>query len=177
MIQLVLLIQLSTTGAMAQVVDRVVAVVGDRGDQLVTASDIALEEALAPLDSTELPFWNQRHGDALERLEDAAMVRVAASDVALYQPAPDAVRQRVAAIRDRFPNEAAWQAWLDRWGLDEDGLAAVLKRRMVVEKFLLRNLSRSPLDEAAWLAEMHEQLAALETRIPIRRIELQDRTP
>ncbi len=159
--------------AAAAPVDRVIAVVGDQSQEVVTASDLALEAALPP--GTEAaPFWRADHGDALERLVDATLIRIAAADVALYQPPPDAVRARAEEVRASFPSDAAWQAFLDRWGLDAVELAAVLRRRMVVERFLARNLKADPADADAWLGEMHATLAALALRIPVRMVPLEE---
>jgi hypothetical protein len=152
--------------AHAQVVDRLVAVVG--GATVVTASDVELEVALAPLDASELPFW--RHGDAAERLVDAALLRTAAADIALYQPTADAIRARTDAIHARFASDADWTRFRNRWGLDDAALAVVVRRRMVVERFLQRNLKADPAAEEAWLGEAHALLAGLEGRIPVRRI-------
>jgi len=152
--------------ARAQVVDRLAAVVG--GETVVTTSDVELEASLALLDRSELPFW--RHGDPEERLVDAALLRFAAADVALYQPPPDAVRARVTAIRESFANGADRDAWAVRWGLDDAALAVVVRRRMVVDRYLLRNLTTSPADEEAWLAEAHRMVSQLESRIQVRRI-------
>ncbi len=152
--------------AQAQVVDRLAAVVG--GATVVTTSDVEIEASLASLDPAELPFW--RHGDPEERLVDAALVRLAAADVSLYQPTPDAVRARVAAIRASFATAADGDAWIARWGLDDAALAVLVRRRMVVERYLLRNLTVSPTNETAWLAEMHDLVSQLESRIPVRRV-------
>ncbi len=158
--------------AAAAPVDRVIAVIGDQSQEVVTASDVALEAALPP--GTEAaPFWNPAHGDALERLVDATLIRIAAADVGLYQPPQDAVRARVEEVHASFPSDAAWQAFLDRWGLDEAELGAVLRRRLVVERFLARNLKADPADTDAWLAEMHTTLAALALRIPVRMVPLE----
>lgn len=159
--------------ARAEIVDRVIAVVGTEGEQVVTASDVALEGALAPLDRGPTPFWVGVHDDASERLIEAAVVRAAAADVALYQPSPDEVTARVQAFLERVGDAAARQAFQARWGLDDAGLAVAIRRRMVVERYLTRNLPTPPTDAEAWLAEVHDALEALALRVPVRRIEPQ----
>jgi len=159
--------------AHAEIVDRVIAVVGTEGEQVVTASDVALEGALTPLDHGPTPFWVGVHDDASERLIEAAVVRAAAADVALYQPSPEDVAARVQAFRGRIGDPAALVAFQTRWGLDDAGLAVALRRRMVVERYLTRNLPTPPEDAEAWLAEVHDALEALSLRVPVRRIEPQ----
>lgn len=153
--------------ARAGVVDRVVAVVGD---QVVLASEIRLEDELAHLDASPLPFWDPDRGTALERLLDAAAIRRSASALDLYEPPDEAVRDRLEALRGRFASRADWEEFLARWGLDEPGLLAVLRRRMIVERYLLRNLQLRPDEREAWLQAAEQLLMRLRARYEVRPI-------
>ena len=87
---LALLLLLASSTAWADRVDRVVAVVDS---QLVLESEVRLEHELSRLDTGASPFWRARRA-AVERLIDAAAVRVAAGQVVLYQPPDEEVRTR-----------------------------------------------------------------------------------
>jgi hypothetical protein len=144
--------------ARAQVVDRVVAVV--QGQPLL-ASEVALEADLARLDPSPLPQW--RAGRDPESLAvDALVLRLAAADIGLYQPSQEAVVERVGALREALGPQ--WTVFLARHGLDEDRIGPAVRRRMVVERFLARNLPTDPADAEAWLAEYDLALTALRAR-------------
>ncbi len=162
-----MLFWLLLTSARAEVVDRVMV---DVAGQLVLASEVELEAELVSLDVTPVPFWSSGWRTPLQRMVDAAVVRRVAADVALYQPTPESVSGRIEAVRAAFRTTEAWNEWLSARGLDEARLEVVLKRRIVVERFLLRNLQASPLDEEAWLLESQELLDRLRSQVRIREI-------
>lgn len=165
--------------ARAEVIDRVVAVVEE---QLVTASDVALEADLARIDESPVPFWIVGHGDSLHRLIDAAVIRELAGDVALYRPSDEAVGARIEAMRGRFRSpgaepgaaggrdRSAWQAFLARRGLDEESLRGIVERRMVVEAYLSRNVPVAPTDPEGFVEAVDRILAVAEERLRIREI-------
>jgi hypothetical protein len=148
--------------ARAEVVDRVVAVV--RG-QPVLASDVQVDELLAPIDPAPVPFWTSGR-PAQDIAIDAVIVRSVAEDVALYQPTREAVAERLGALRTAFGPR--WPAFLGAHGLDQDRIELAIRRRMVVERFLLRSLQADPTDRGAWLAEADAVLARLRQEIPVR---------
>lgn len=158
------------SAAHAEVVDRLVAVVGA---ELVLASDIALDAELADVDPSTLPFWRRGQPDA--RQIAAAVIRTAAGDIGLYRPSEEAVRERVLAVRDAFVQRHVaregraedWDAFLARWGLDEETFAPILRRRLIVEAYLARNL-KSSVDDPAWGAECDALVAQLTTRVRVR---------
>lgn len=152
--------------AHAVVFDRVVAQVQQ---QLVLASEVALETELAAHDPLALPFWASGRSP-IDRLVQATVIRVAAGDVGLYQPDEDEVAQRLEAVRSTFPSRGAWEVFLATHGLDEDGLGRVLRRRLVTERFLRRNVQASLDAPAAWLAETEAMVQQLESRVRIRHV-------
>src|SRR5688572_6401539 len=123
--------------ARAEVVDRVVVVVGDTP---VLHSEVLLEDVLERIDASPVPFWTGLGAGPTDRLVDATIIRTVAADVALYQPTREQIAQRLEAVRATFPDAGSWARFLEANGLDEARLSAILKRRMVVEKFLLRTL-------------------------------------
>ncbi|MEN9785958.1 MAG: hypothetical protein RLZZ299_1222 [Pseudomonadota bacterium] len=155
-------------------VDAVVCVVGDR---VITRSDVVMEEALAARDPSSVPPWSRRDRTALERLVDAAVLRLAAGDVSVYRPGEGDVLARVDRLRGR-EGPAATMAFLARWGLDEGGLQALLYRRMVVERFVVRALStraaaagrRLEVGAEGWDAEYDALVADLRARTAIRSV-------
>ncbi len=158
------LLWLALCGAPAHAdrVDRIVAVVED---QLVLESEVRLERELSRLDDQGL-LW--AIPDPQERLIDAAVLRLAAADVALYQPDDEDIRQRREAIRAHFTDRASWRDFLYRHGLTEDRLAVVLRRRMVAERYLRRNLQADPADQTAWSRATAALVEDLRARFRIR---------
>jgi hypothetical protein len=153
--------------ARGEVIDRVVASVDE---QLVTASEVRLEDALAPRSVSTSPFWRPDHASSLSRLIDAAVVRELAGDLALYQPTLAEVDERTAALREAFADRAAWQAFLAVNGLDEAALAALIRRRLVVERYLARNVPVRTTDETVWLAACDQLLTEQRAKFRIRAI-------
>lgn len=164
------------TEAQAEVVDRVVAVVDG---EPILASDLRLIEALRSVDPSPVPFWSARR-EPLELAIDVVLIRHLAADVALYTPSREAVTERILALRQAFEQEDSagssaaerWQRFLEVHGLEEAGqLEAVARRRLVVERFLLRNVQASPQDPAAWLTECQRLLEQLHRRpLKIRQV-------
>jgi hypothetical protein len=157
--------------ASAGVVDRVAVVVES---ELVLDSEILLEDDLARLDRSALPFWEPDHRTAEERLVDAAIIRALVGDLSLYQPSRESVAARLEAVRQQFEDRAAWMGFLQRWGLDEEGLEVILRRRMVVERFFSRNLLADPSDRQAWLDQSEELLEQVRPRVRVRHIAPRD---
>ncbi|MBW1877331.1 MAG: hypothetical protein JRI25_05410 [Deltaproteobacteria bacterium] len=171
---LLLLLLLSLFGgARAEVVDRVMYVVED---QLVLQSDVQLNAAINPLDASPSPFWSRPGADPEQQMVDAAILRHLAGNVALYQPSDDEVRTRTEAIRARFLDRASWQVFLEGWGLDERSFRSVIRRRMVVERYLARNLRADPADPEEWWAATTAVLEEVRVRVRIRRVELRGET-
>ncbi len=168
------LLLLCLSPARAEVFDRVVAQIQQ---QLVLASEVHLEAALEERDRDALPFWTARHADATGRLVDASVVRVAAGDIGLYQPEEAEVAARLEAVRGTFVDRTEWESFLSQHGLDEAALGRVLRRRLMVERFLRRNVTADLADEAKWLEECQGLLVQLRGRIRIRQVPLMETSP
>jgi len=151
--------------ARAGPIDRVLV---DVDGQLVLASELSIEAELVALDPSPTPFWS--HRSPQDRLVDAAVIRRVAVDVALYQPSKEAVQGRLEAVRSAFASRGAWARFLTDHGLDEERLKAVLRRRIQVELFLLRNVQVSPLQAAPWHAATAELIGRLRQGVRIRAV-------
>lgn len=154
--------------ARAEVVDRILHVVGER---IVTQSDLAFEAALDPLDQSPVPALDAADYPLEERLVDFAIVRDLAGDIAIYAPSPAEVRARWEKVRASWPSREEHDAFLARWGLDDERLMGQLYSRMVVERYVLRNLAPARgegLDEAAWTALYRPWIARLREQATIR---------
>lgn len=150
--------------AQASVVDRVVAVVED---QIVLQSEVELERTLAQLDDSPSPFWDLSE-DPMERLISAAVLRQSAGDVQLYQPDDSSIATRLEAIRGKFVDRKSWLAFLAEYGMDEERLRFVLRRRMVVERFLDRNLAVDVSNHKQWIVDATAMLERLRPRMRVR---------
>lgn len=117
--------------------DRILYAVGDR---LVTVSDREFETELARFDPGMPPPFRDPDYPIDARLVDMAVVRALAGDGAVYQPRPAELRARWERVRDAWPSQDAYAAFLSRWGIDDERLQAMLYSRMVVEKYVYRNV-------------------------------------
>lgn len=154
----------------AVIVDRIVAVVGER---LVLASDLRLEEALKEIDPSPVVLLRSS-GDPLQDAIDRAIIRGLAGSTAVYSPTALEVRARGERIRSKFKDEPSWQRFLDLHGLDSDRLAGMLYSRLVTERYVLRNVEQSARteDPVAYYLEWMSQHRA---RVAIRLVPENDR--
>lgn len=150
-----------------EVVDRVVAEVDG---QLVLLSDVAREAVLAEVDTTGTPFWDSAWRTPEDRLIDAAIVRNIAAAVRLYEPSRQDVQRRLEAIRARFEDRRAWRAFLEQIAADEDRLAVIVRRRLVVDRYLTRNVASDPDDPGAFRDAAERHLELLRGSARVRRI-------
>jgi hypothetical protein len=151
--------------AEAGVVDRVVLVVDE---ELVLESEIRLEGVITGLDRPALPFWTLDHATPLGRLEKAAVVRALASGVALYEPEAAEIEARIAAIQNRLGGPQGWRAFQQLWGLNDRAATRLMRRRIIVERYLARNVTEDPTKSQAWLSACDALLDELRPRFRIR---------
>ena len=121
------------------VADRIVAVVGER---LVLTSDIALEASLAKVDPSPVVVL-RGSDDSLQDAIDRAIIRGLAGSTAVYAPSDAEVRARADRIRSRFKDDVTWRLFQSQHGIDDDRLAGILYSRLVVERYVLRNVEQS----------------------------------
>ena len=154
---------LSLSLALAQPLDRVLFVVGER---IVTQSDVAFETFFDAHDQSAVPAFEDATTPLPERLRDMAVIRQLAGDVSVFRPSGADVRTRAEAFLSHWPRADDGLAALREWGLDEQAFMGHVYSRMVVEKYVLRSLAL-PVPEqgdiamrqwrmryVAWIAEL-----------------------
>ena len=168
--------QQADPGRTPVVLDRVVAVVGDR---IITASDVRLEQALLRFDPSPVEVLQQRrYESALEFLVDTAVIRDLAGDIAIYAPSTVEVQRRFDGLRTHFDTRLSFRAFLRGNGLDAEVLAGRLYARMVAERYVARNVQLA--SEAAGDNRDEAYIRYLEwvtserERVPIRAVPPQD---
>lgn len=117
--------------------DRVVAAVEG---QTITASDVALEEALASRSPSTVPPLQESRATPLEALVDRAVLRSLAGRAAVYQPEEPELRDRARELVDSFEDPRDWAEFQRVHGLDPDRLAASLRTLMIAERYVHRNV-------------------------------------
>lgn len=155
----------------AVIADRIVAVVGER---VVLTSDLRLEESFRRVDPSPVPLLRAT-GDPLQDAIDRAIIRGLAGSTAIYAPSDAEVQARVARIRSNFKDDIHWQRFLDENSLDRGRLTGILYSRMVVESYVLRNVSQSARAEDP-LAYYREWIARHRAHVTIRLVPRIDTT-
>jgi hypothetical protein len=121
----------------ANEVDRVIFVVGDR---IVTQSDVAFEAFFDARDQSPIGVFENRSADLETLLVEIAVVRQLAGDIAVYRPTGGDVRARADAFLGSFPGPEEGLRVLADWGLDETAFLGFLYSRLVVEKYVSRDV-------------------------------------
>ena len=155
-------------GPSSDVVDRIVAVVGER---LVLQSDIQLELALSELHPGELSQLQPPQIDPIQTAVDRAILRGLAGNAPIYAPSDAQVQTLIATMAARFPTAEAWERFLLLNGLDADRIASLMYSRLVVDRYLQRNLQRVSGESDrtsydAWMA-MHRVRTPVRLVMPI----------
>lgn len=131
-----------------QRVDRAMAMVGSA---VVTESDLRLHLAIGSKDSSTVPALKRNPDSVLSDAIDAALIRLLAGRVAIYQPNPAQLRTRLSVYREHWTDLEAWELHLKRLGLDEARLSHTIQRRMIIERVVSRALGApKPGEEALW---------------------------
>lgn len=161
--------------ARAELADRILVVVGAR---VVTASDVRFEQAIQPHIDCPVEVLCHPERSLQDRLVDYAIIRGLAAEAAIYQPSPEEVERRLAYLRTRFTEPASWQAFLERFGLTEYELAGWLFSRMVVERYVQRNVvmlvRATGGDEADMEQRYREWIGRQRARLRIREVDLME---
>lgn len=141
----------------AQVVDRVVVVVGDT---VITSSNVRATVALETRDQTLAGDLLEPKTAPVQRLIDGAIIRQLAGDVPVYQPTPGQVRARMEALRNTWSDPRDYHRFMAEHGLDEARLFAQMFSRFVIDAYIHRNLSRSVTDSPEDLAAKRDRYLA-----------------
>jgi hypothetical protein len=141
--------------ARAELIDRVLAVVGG---QLITLTDVtaARDLRLVPPETTPDPIRA-----VLSKLVDRELVLAEVERYAPPEPTAEAVDVEVRRVRARFESDAAFDAALARSGIDEKHLRETLRQDLRIRAYLDQRFStasdrrEAALDE--WMAGLRRR--------------------
>lgn len=133
---------LSALHAQAQVLDRIVATVGQ---QVITLSDARAAAGLGLLpDASSLEFTA-----VVERLVDRELMRAEIERFGVVAPAPELLASRIETIRKRFANQQAFDAALEAHGLSDARFRAWVADDWRIEQYIQQRFDAAsqPTDE------------------------------
>jgi hypothetical protein len=158
---LFLALTLCAAGAGAEVIDRVMAVVGTH---LILMSDVRAAQALGlvPLGPGE------GTDDIVARLIDRELILEEVNRYAPPEPQPAAVDAELAAARSRFASPSAFAAALTRIGVDERELREMLRQNLRVRAYITQRFGAETPEQAQ--IAIGEWVAGLRRRTDIVRV-------
>jgi hypothetical protein len=134
------------TAAQTQVLDRIVATVGQ---QVITLSDVraAVGLGLLPESSSESP--SLPIGVVVEKLVDRELMRAEIDRFGVVAPTPELLTSRIEAIRKRFPSQQAFDAALEAHGLSDARFRAWVADDWRIEQYIQQRFDAAsqPTDE------------------------------
>lgn len=151
----------------AEVIDRVLAVVA--GD-LIMMSDVRAARDFGLADPTSAP-------DALRaillQLIDRALILDEVDRYAPPEPAADAIERAFNTVRRRFATEQAFTLALDRDGMSERQLRALLRQNLRIEgyvrqRFTAETAERSAAFVADWVEGLRRRAEIVDLYVPER---------
>jgi len=148
------------------IIDRVVVVVGPR---VITASELRLSIAMDAHDSSPIEVLRGHTADPQERLVNRRILRSLAGEVRVYQPAEVDVRARLDKLKTSWVQLSDYRIFLLRNGLDEERLLRELAERMVVERYIRRNLAGQG-DAQPTMAQYRKWMAQYRADVRIRKV-------
>jgi len=131
----------------AETIDRVVAVVAG---QVIMLSDVTAARELG-LDSAEAGPDPVRA--MLSRLIDRDLMLAEVDRYAPPEPDTDAIDRGLAAIRDRFPSRAAYDAVLTRCGIDEKHVRETIRQNLRIDAYLAQRFTPADPRRQALISE------------------------
>jgi len=153
------------------VLDRILLVVGER---IITLSDLQLEMVLSQRDQSPVPVLQDRQQEPLQVLAERAIIRGLAGEMEIYQPSTREVLARLNALKAQWTTEE-YNDFTQHHGLDETQLSSLMYTRMVVERYIHRNIGRviesTGGSEAAYQQRYDTWIAAEFERNPPRYVE------
>jgi hypothetical protein len=125
----------ATQSARAEVIDRVLAVVGG---SLITLSDV---NAAADLGLVKPRDTGDRVRDVLSQLIDRELQLAEVDRYAPPEPSAADIDREVEAVRSQFPSPAAFEAVLARSGIDLPHLRETLRENLRIRGYLAQRFS------------------------------------
>src|SRR3954463_1411901 len=160
----VCLVLLIAASARAEVIDRVLAVVGG---QLITLSDVtaARDLRLGPPEQKPGPIRA-----ILSKLIDRELVLAEVERYAPPEPTAEAVDVEVRRVRARFESSAAFESALARSGIDEKHLRETLRQDLRIRAYLDQRFSAASdrRDEALaeWVSGLRRRGDVIDLYLP-----------
>ena len=153
------------TAAAQEVLDRVLAIVGGN---MITLTDVNAARDLGLVDA---PTGADPIRDILPRLVDRELILAEVDRYAPPEPAIEALNTELRARRERFPNEAAFQAALARSGINEGRLRETLRQDLRIRAYLDQRFAGSDRrDEVVreWVAGLRRRTDIIDLSGPAR---------
>jgi hypothetical protein len=129
--------------ARAEIIDRVLAVVGSL---VITQSDVTAATTLGLVNADAEKSADPVQA-VLSKLVDRQLVLAEVNRYAPPDPTTAAVDKEVAAVRARFPSEAAYAAALARTGMDDKQLRQFLHDDLRIREYLAQRFTVPPPTE------------------------------
>jgi len=110
----------------------------------------------------------ERRKDVSRWLVDMAIVRALAGDVRVYEPTRQDVADALERFAESFGDAATYRQFLERSGLSQERLQSLLTTRLIVERYIQRNVGLGLADAElaarfdVWIAERRQQVAIRE---------------
>lgn len=127
----------------AQVIERVLAVVDGR---VITLLDVQAARTLRLVDATGQPDQTQA---VLSQLIDRALILDEVDRYAPAEPDPAAVDRGLAAIRERFPSQAAYEQALAQTGMESFAVRQWVRNDLRIQAYLEQRFASAPEAGAA----------------------------
>lgn len=155
-------------------IDRAVAVVGIR---VITRSELEVARWLENREPSPVAAVRFDPDRPTEWWIEQVMLRELAGDISVYQPDPAAVRERAERLLAELdPEDLATRGLA--LGVNRESIVAWVQGRMVVERFVARNLGLGtellPEAERGLAPSYSEWLDELRDQVAIRRIPIED---
>ncbi len=118
----------------AEIVDRIAASVGNR---VITESEVMEEIRVgAFLDGSPLDFTAEQKRRAVDRLVDQELIRKEIVFTQFPFPSESDIKPLYAQVRDRYPEQAAYEAALHKYGLTDADLRQHLQWQLMMLRFI-----------------------------------------
>jgi hypothetical protein len=155
------LLLLSATVAAAETLDRVLAVVAG---QLIMLSDVNAVRELGIVNVR--PDSPDPTAEVLARLIDRELMLAEVDRYAPTEPNPATIDRDVAAVRDRFPSEKAFNDVLTRSGYDLTHLHEIVRQNLRLRTYLDQRFATTD-DQQRRQTMIDDWLAGLRRRTPV----------
>jgi peptidyl-prolyl cis-trans isomerase SurA len=131
---LITLCAASITAAPAAIIDRIAVSVGNR---VITATDLDREIRItAFLNNAKPDFSAANKRKTAERMVDQTLIRSEIEVSRYLLPTAGEVDAALKALKDRYPDEAAYRGALSQHGISEDELRTMLLWQLTLVRFI-----------------------------------------